>query len=193
MPEPRISSILSGRDRVLIGVFVLVNVAVILGVVLLQGSGEDSKDDTAQGAPRAGKVVIHRAIGARIRKPKGWKVRRVGRAITLRSPDSTTLMSISQPPGGVQNREVLRSAVAVIGQGYRRVKARRLPGKVAGLPTVSRVVSATNRKGVRLNILVAASQGRGRAWLVQVFSGPGARAKRLPEAQVALGTLRLRG
>ncbi len=187
------SSVLSGRDRFLIGLFVLVNVAVILAVVLLRSSGDDGdgKKGTAQGIPRPGRVVVSRAIGARIRKPRGWSARRGESAITLRSPDSTTIMSITL--GGANNREVLGSAVAVIRQGYRRVRTRRLPGKVAGLPTVSRVVSATNPKGVRLNILVSAPQGRGRAWLVEVFSGPGARAKRLPEAQVALGTLRLSG
>ncbi|MGH8571641.1 MAG: hypothetical protein ACREX8_03570, partial [Gammaproteobacteria bacterium] len=175
--------------------FVLFSMVVLLGVFLLRGSGDDdgSKSDTAASAPRAGRVVVNREIGARIRKPRGWAVKRGKRAITLRSPDSTTIMSISQPPGGVRNRAVLGSAVDVIERGYRRVKARRLQGKVAGLPTVSRVVSATNKRGVRLNILVSAPQGRRRAWLVEIFSGPGARAKRLPEAQVALGTLRLRG
>ena len=189
------SSVLSGRDRFFIGLFVLVNVAVILAVVLLRSSGDDgdSKKRDAQSGPRARRVVVNRAIGARIRKPRGWSVKRGERAITLRSPDSTTIMSISQPPGAVSSRDLVSSAVAAIRQDYRRVSTRRLAGKVAGLPTVSRVVSATNKRRVRLNILVSAPQGRGRAWLVEVFSGPGARVKRLPEAQVALGTLRLRG
>lgn len=196
MPEPRVSSVLRGRDRALIGLFLLANVAVILGVVLLRGSDDDDgapKDDSAQRTPRSGSLVANRVIGARIRKPRGWKERNGGRSIVLRSPDSTTIMSISQPPGGVRSGAVLRSAVGVIGSGYRKVSSRGLRGKVAGLPTVSRVLSATNAKGVRLRILVSAPQGRRRAWLVQVFAGPGAEAKRLPEAQVALGTLRLRG
>ena len=73
------------------------------------------------------------------------------------------------------------------------MKVAPLQGKVAGLPTVSRVVTATNKKGVKLNILVSSPRGRNRAWLVEVFSGPAGKAKRLPEAQVSLGTLRLRG
>ena len=170
------------------------NVAVVLAVVLLRTS--DNNDDgpkTAQRIPRAGRVVVDRGLGVRIRKPRGWEEAREGRGITLRSPDATTIMSISQPAGGVSNRDVLRSAMGVIEQGYRRVSVRTLRAKLAGLPSVNRVVSATNRKGVRVNILVAAPPGSRRAWLVQVFSGPGARAKRLPEAQVALNTLRLRG
>lgn len=193
LADQRISSVLSGRDRLLIGLFVLANVAVVLGVVFLRGSDDkDSKDKTPP-IPRAGRLVVNRAIGARIHRPRGWTAKRADRAITLRSPDSTTIMSISQPPGATSNRAVLSSAVSVIEQSYRSVKARPIRGKVAGHPTVSRVVSATNKRGVRLNILVSAPQGRNRAWLVEVFSGPGARAKRLPEAQVALGTLRLRG
>lgn len=206
MPEPRISSVLGGRDRFLIGAFLLVNVAVIMAVVLLRSSGDDGdskKKHTPALFPRAGSLVVDRAIGARIRKPRGWSAKRGNRAISFRSPDSTTLMSISLE--GVDNREVLGSAVAAINQGYRDVAVRRLrrptpPGaictpstcKVAGLPTVSRVVSATSKR-VRLNILVSSPQGRRRAWLVEVFSGPGAPVKRLPEAQRALLTLRLSG
>ncbi len=171
----------------------VVNIVVVLAV--LRDSNDDNSGEEAAGPrlPRVGRVVENRAIGARIRMPKGWKVRRGGRMIILRSPESSTIMSISGPPGARNSRNVLGTAVAAIRQQYRGVTARRLAGKVSGLPTVSRVVSATNKRGVRLNILVAAPQGRARAWLVEVFSGPGARAKRLPEAQAALGTLRLRG
>jgi len=196
LSEPRISSVLSGRDRILIGVFLLVNVVVILGVVLFQDSDEEDGGggkESAQRIPRAGRVVVDRAIGARIRKPRGWIEQRADRTVILRSPDSSTTMSISQPPAAVRNRELLRQAVANIGKRHRRVGTRRYRGILAGRPTVSRVLSATNRRGVRLTILVAAPQGKGRAWLVQVISRPGARAKRLPQARAALGTLRLRG
>jgi hypothetical protein len=192
LAEPRISSVLRRRDRVMIVAFLLVNVAVILAVVLLR-SDDDSKKGSAARTPRPGRVVANRSIGARIHMPIGWLDESGDRSIVLRSPDSTTVMSISLPPGAKDNRLLLHTSVGVISQQYTGVRVRRTSGKVAGLPAVSRVVTATNKKGVRLTILVSAPRGRNRAWLVEVFSGPGAKAKRLPEAQVALGTLRLRG
>jgi hypothetical protein len=184
--------VLRGRDRAFIVAFVLVNIAVIAAVVLLR-SGDDDEDKKRAEVPRPGRVVANRSIGARIHQPIGWSSDNSGRSIFLRGPDSTTLMSISQPPGATNNRALLGSSLAVISQNYTRVSTAPYRGQLSGLPTVSRVVTATNKKRVRLNTLVAAPRGRNRAWLVEVFSGPGARAKRLPEAQVALSTLRLRG
>lgn len=191
MSEPGIFSVLRGRDRFLLAAFVLVNIIVVVVVVRVSGDDEPGKKADPQ-TLRTGRVVKNGAIGAEIRRPKGWRVKAKGRAITMRSPDSSTIMSISQPPGAKNGPGVLRTAVAAIREQYRGVSTRRFRGKVAGLPTTSRVVAATNRRGVRLNILVAAPQGRARAWLVQVFSAPGARDSRLPEAQASLGTLRLR-
>ena len=198
---------LSGRDRALIGAFVLVNVVVVLVVLMVGGSGEEADRSKAPKAgkaaprtdrpsgPRAGRLLVSRTIGARIRKPRKWKAKRSRRAISLRSPDSTTFVSISRPPGATRSARVLRAAVRAIRRRYGRVRVRRrrLGGRVSGLPTASTVLAATNRKGTRLTILVSAPRGRARAWLVQVFSGPGSRGKRLPEARAALGTLLLRG
>lgn len=181
-----------GRDRFLLAAFVLVNVVVV--IVVLSITGDDAPDDESKSRlPLVGGVVENTAIGAEIRRPKGWKVNAKGRQIVMRSPDSTTIMLISQPPGAKDGLDVVRTAIAAIRQGYRGVATRRLGGKIAGLPTTSRVVSAVNRRRVRLNILVASPKGRTRTWLVQVFSGPGARTRRLPEAQVALSTLKLGG
>ena len=196
LPGGKLSSILRGRDRAMIVAVILVNVIVVLGVVLLARSDDGDEADATRPVPpppRAGRAVENRAIGARIRKPRGWVHRRVGNALNLRSPDSTTIVSISLPPGATNNTDVLRSAQSEIRRQYRRVKVARQPGRVAGLPTVSVVISAVNRKGTPLNIFVSAAQGRNRAWLVQIFSAPGARSKRLPEAQVSIGTLRLSG
>ena len=176
----------------LIAAFVLLNIIVVVVVVRVAGD-DDAEKKADRPDPRTGKVVKNAAIGAQMRRPKGWNVKAAGRAITLRSPDSSTIMSISQPPGAKNGPNVVRTAVAAIRGQYRQVSSRRFRGKVAGLPTTSRVVSATNRRRVRLNILVAAPQGRSRAWLVQVFSAPGPRNRRLGEAQASLGTLRLRG
>jgi hypothetical protein len=186
LAEPRISNL------VLILLFMVLNVVIIAAVLIFKDSDSDDSKESVR-IPRAGSVVVNRAIGARIRMPRGWLRERHRRAIVLRSPDSTTIMSISEPPGADSSRAVLGAAVDAIRRGYRRVRVRRIGGKVAGLPAVNRVVSATNKRGIRLNILVSAAQGRRRAWLIEVFSGPGARGERLPEAQVSLGTLRLRG
>lgn len=186
LAQPRIPNV------VLILLFMVLNVVIIAAVLIFKDSDSDDDKDSAP-IPRAGSVVVDRAIGVRIRMPRGWLRERRRHAVVFRSPDSTTIMSVSLPPGADRSRAVLGTAVDAIRRGYRRVRVRRIGGKVAGLPAVSRVVSATNSKRVRLNILVAGVQGRRRAWLVQVFSGPGARGTRLPEAQVALGTLRLRG
>ena len=180
------------RDWVLLAAFVLVNVIVVIVVLDITGDDESEKKSKVR-LPPVGKLVENAAIGAEIKRPKGWKVSAKGRQIVMRSPDSSTIMSISQPPGAKNGLDVVRTAIAAIRQGYRGVATRRLGGKIAGLPTTSRVVSATNRRGVPLNILLASPKGRTRAWLVQVFSAPGARARRLPEAQVALSTLKLRG
>ena len=191
MADPGLSSVLRGRDRLLIAAFVLVNIAVV--VVVLRVTGDDGEKKSKADIPPVGKVVENTAIGAELKRPKGWKVSSKGRAISMRSPDSRTIMSISQPPGAKNALDVVRTAIAAIRANYRGVSTRRFRGKIAGLPTTSRVVSATNRRRARLNILVASPQGRTRAWLVQVFSIPGTGFKRLREAQTALGTLRLRG
>jgi len=194
----KLSSVLRGRDRAVIGAVILANVIVVVGVVLLARSddGENGQNDATELSrklPRPGRAVENRAIGVRIRKPRGWAHERAGNSLVLRSPDSTTILSVSLPPGATSSAGVLRMAQAAIRREYRRVRVTPQSGRVADLPAVSVAISGTNRKGTPLNIFVAAAEGRKRAWLVQVFSAPGARSKRLAEAQGAIGTLRLSG
>lgn len=187
-----------GRDPVLIGVVALavVLVLVVVGAISIGGDEDEGDADTSPlpAPPRAGEVIRQPAIGATIRKPRRWSHSRADRSITLRGPDRTVIMSVSLPPGADRSAAVLQSGVAELRRQYRGVRVvgadRR---RVGGLPTNSVVTAATNARGTKLRILTSAPQGRRRAWLVQIFSAAGTKPRRLAEAQVAIGTLRLTG
>jgi hypothetical protein len=169
---------------------------VSVGVAVLAGGGDpdsDSSGPALPAPPRAGKQVAYEEIGAKLSRPPGWGVSRSDRALVFRSRDRTTVLSVSSPPGDASGAgQLLRSALREIRRSYTDVTARPGDGRrVAGLPTSGVVVSARNARGVQVRILVAAVQGRDRAWLVQVFAVADGSAARLVEAQVALGTLTL--
>lgn len=111
----------------------------------------------------------------------------------MRSPDRASALAVVAPPRALGNARLLRSAAKDLRRRYRVERAGPGDGKrLAGLPTVSVVVTARSRR-TRVRVLLAAVQGRRRAWLVEVFASAGAPAARLAEAQVALNSLRLRG
>jgi hypothetical protein len=173
-------------------------VLVVVGVVIA-GDGSKGEPDagtapTAAAPQTSGRRVENRAIGASIARPTRWTVRN-GKAIELRDPDGATAVSVSSPARTDRSAAVLRAAVEGVRADYEDVQVTAGPAKrVGGQPAVSAVVNATDPGGTRINVLLSAAQGRRRAWLVQVVSGPDRRGGRgLVEAQVALGTLVLRG
>lgn len=176
-------------------------VAVLLagvGIGVLAGGGEGDREPAAlplPAAPQGGAEVALEQIGVTLRRPPGWSLSRGGRELVFRSRDRAAVLSISSPPQAPSTAAaLLKSALRAIGRSYSDVTARPGDGRrVAGLPTSGVVVSARNRRGVRLRVLVAAVQGRRRAWLVQVFATGGSSTARLVEAQVALQSLRLEG
>lgn len=189
----------AGRNYLLIGAGTLAAVLLIgiLGTISFGGDDDEDVpvDTTPLGTtPQPGRTVGHSAIGASIRKPRRWEHRVSGPAITLRSPDKTVLVSISLPRGTDRSAAVLSTGVAAVRRQYRDVRVIGTdPRRVANLPANSVITSAVNSRGTKLRILTSAAQGRTRAWLVQVFSAEGTKERRLAEAQVAIGTLRLTG
>ena len=186
------------RDPFVVGALALalVLILVIIGTTVLGDDDDAEVADTSPlpAPPAAGGVIRERAIGATIRKPRRWSHTRGSRSLTLHSPDRTVLLSISLPPGSDRSAAVLQSGVRALRAQYRGVRVAAADRRqLAGLPTTSVVTSATNFRGAKLRILTSAPQGRKRAWLVQIFTAARAKPRRLAEAQVALGTLRLRG
>ena len=87
---------------------------------------------------------------------------------------------------------MLDSAVSALQSEYDEVEVGEGDGRtIAGLPTATAVVSATNARGTVLRVLVAAVKGRKEAYLVQVFAAEGAGERRLAEAQTVIGALEL--
>ena len=182
----------------LIGAIALGLVLLAVLVVRVLGGGDDEAEvaDTTPfaPAPQTRGMLRHKAIGATIRAPRRWRHTRAGRSLALRSPDGSVLVSVSLPRGTDRSAAVLQTGVGAIRRQYRQVEVvGNVRRRVAGLPANSVVTAATNSRGVRLRILTSAAQGRRRAWLVQVFAATRAKTTRVAEAQVALGSLRLRG
>lgn len=198
MAAPGDSSQLLRRRSAAIGAAALLAL-VVIGVLVAGGGGSDGDSAATDPvpippAPAAGRRVSNGRIGAGIARPRGWRARRDSRSIELRSGDRGTGISIVLPPRARRSAAVLRSAVAAIRKEYRAVQVGSGDGRrVAGLPAVSAVVRATNRRGGRLSFLISAVQGGRRAWLVQVVSGSSRGGAGLVEAQTALNSLRLRG
>jgi len=122
-------------------------------------------------------------------------VSRTESALVFRSRDRSAVLSIFSPSRAPRGAAaVLQAGLREIRSSYTDIEARPGDGRrVAGLPTSAVVISARNRRGVPVRILVAAAQGRRRAWLVQVFTAAEGSTARLVEAQVALGSLMLEG
>jgi hypothetical protein len=173
--------------------------ALIVIAILASGSDDEEPEQArpeppSLAVPESDEAVTVRGTGISVQPPRGWATRRTRRSIQMRSPDRTTLVVVSAPPRARRPATLLRGALAEIRARYRDVSIGGTAGSRLGRrPGISRVVSARNRRGTRLRVLVAAARGRRRAWLAEVFSAEGAPQRRLVEGQVALRSLRLSG
>ncbi len=144
-------------------------------------------------APEAEGVFNDPRVGVVARRPKGWDAERRRNAVRLVSEDESVVVAVSSPGRARDYEGVLESALAALESQYAQVEVGEGDGRtIAGRPTVSAVVSATNSRGTDLRVLVAAVRGRREAFLVQVFAAAGASERRLAEAQTIIGSLDLR-
>jgi hypothetical protein len=167
------------------------------GIISSSGDEEPAPETSGQAAippPRTADRLVARRAGISIEKPRGWMGRHTRRTVRLRSSDGTTLVVVSAPPGARLSRRLLRTAVAVFRRRYENVRVGGTASRrLGGYPALGRLLSARNRRGVHLQTMLAAVQGRRRAWLVQVFTAEGSPPSQVLESQVALRSLRLSG
>ena len=174
-------------------------VVVVVAVVANAVSGDDDGAQPAQPqplpappAPQAEGVFNDPRVGVIATRPEGWDAERRRNAVRLVSEDESVVVAVSSPGRARDYEDVLESAVAALESQYAKVEVGEGDGRtIAGRPTASAVVSATNSRGTDLRVLVAAVRGRREAYLVQVFAAAGAGERRLAEAQTIIRSLQL--
>jgi hypothetical protein len=154
-------------------------------VLLLSRRSDDERTGTTRppAVQPTGSVFRSKGLGAAGIRPPGWRLRSSRRALRLTSPERAAIVAISAAPPSVGPRALMSSTLAAVGRSYRnrRLSRRRRaePGGYAGIAVSG---SATNSRGVRLDLLISTAKGRRRTYLLQVFVARTARL-RLVEAQ----------
>jgi hypothetical protein len=182
------------RRRVLL-MFALGLLIAIPVTLLLRSSGSDDSADVATPSLERqlplNPSVRDSGLGLSYQVPEGWRQHKASSVIQLRSPDRSVQIGVSTPGPASDSRQVLQAALADLRSSYKGVSVAAGSGKkLGGLEARGAVVAATMAKGTDLRILVAVAKGQRRTHLVEVFTGAGAPAERVAQAQRALDSLR---
>jgi hypothetical protein len=187
------STIWRRRVLLMLGVALLVAIP----VTLIVRDSDEEPESQEQSSP-VEELALNPAVGdseiqALYQVPKGWKLDREGEVLKLSSDDDLVQVGITSPGPAEDSKELLDGALASIKDTYDQVEI--TPGsgkKVGGLPAKGAVVAAKGKEA-DLRILVAVTEGRERAYLVEVFTSAAAPPTRVAEAQRFLESLELEG
>lgn len=133
-----------------------------------------------------------RASGITGRRPASWALSDDAAGLSLTSPDRTTLIEIAAPGPASAADNLLAGTITAIGHGYDDVALQaRTSRRIGQLTAQVAVLSARNRKGVPLRILVAAAPGHALAYLVEVFTATSSPPSTVLAAQSVIDSLQL--
>ena len=103
-------------------------------------------------------------------------------------------MAVSAAPPSVTARALMTSTIAALRRSYREERlTRRRRADLGGNAGIAVSGSATNSRGVPLDLLLSTAKGRRRTYLLQVFVARAAARARLGEAQALTNSLELSG
>jgi hypothetical protein len=175
----------------------VIGLVVAIPVTLLVRSADDDDGgarttEIAEQLPPQ-KTTSDKRLAIAYAAPKGWKSKREGDVLTLRSRDGSVRVGIAAPASADAAPKVLDDALAGLRASYESVEINRGSGRmIGGLDAKGAVVRAQS-DNVDIRILVAVAAGRKRAYLVELFTGAAAATKPVAQAQQLLNSLRLKG
>ena len=194
-PPPRRGlRLFTGRVGVVVISALVLAVMAGTAVLLLDRRSDDERTGArSPDVQPTGTVFRSRALGAAGIRPPGWRLKRSGRALRLTSPERAAIVAISGAPLSVGARALMSSTLAAVGRSYgNRRLSRRRRAELGGHAGIAVSGSATNSRGVRLDLLISTAKGRRRTYLLQVFVARTARL-RLVEAQGLVESLEFSG
>jgi len=173
----------------------VIGLLVAVPVTLLVRSGSDEADrgpDVQK--PSLGKVQVDRALDVMFKLPKGWRSKREGSVLGLRSGDGTTGITISAPGPAGDAEELRTQALDDLRSSFERFKVtKQFKRKIGGLKGHLATIDASRAKQGRSSLLVGTAAGKEKAYLVVVSSAGKEPTDSLVEAQAVLNEIELKG
>ena len=206
LPPPRRGlRLLTGKvGIVVIAVLVLAAMAGTAALVLDGRSDDDGgarRSSSASDAPArkrpaasAGTFFRARSLGVEGIRPPGWRIARSARAVRLNSPGRAGIVAVSTAPRSVSAKALMTSTLTALRRSYGKARLSKRRGvALGGRAGIAVSGSATNSRGVRLDLLVSTARGSRRTYLLQVFVAHSAAGLRLGQAQALVESLEFSG
>lgn len=112
----------------------------------------------------------------------------------LTSPGRSGLVAVSAAPRSVSAGALMTSTLSALRRSYRKASlTKRRRARLGARAGIAVSGSATNSRGVRLDLLVSTAKGGRRTYLLQVFVARSAAGLRLRQAQALVNSLELSG
>jgi hypothetical protein len=187
------------KRRVVLMVVVALVVAVPV-TLLIRGGGEDEAPTVTVDRAAAPAVdrpdEVDRKLGVAVHQlPQGWRSKRKGGVLTMRSRRRDAAVVVTSPGPVERAGEIHQQAIAAVRAQYRDVKVvEESRGELGGRKARTAALAARPPEGGgRLGIMVVTARGEKRAYLVEVFTRGENPGVALLEAQAVLNNLELRG
>jgi hypothetical protein len=172
----------------------LAGVVIAAALIVLTGGGGTAtpkKPPPPTPLPKLSVQFNDRALGVTGLATRHWVIGGKGPFLHLVSTDHKAIIAIGTPGAARTAHGALHVAIATIRGTYRNTTLRQAPGSLlGGRPAYTVVMYATNRRGVRLRILLATAAGRKLAYVMQAFTASDTPVNILVEAQEIISTLR---
>lgn len=167
-------------------------VAVPVTLLVRSGGGADSAPDVQ--TPSLGKIEVDHALEVTFKLPKGWRSKREGSVLGLRSGDGTTGITISAPGPAGDAEKLRREALADLRSSFERFQVtKQFKRKIGGLKGHLATIDASRAKQGPSSLLVGTAAGEEKAYLVVVSSAGKEPTDSLVEAQAVLNEIELKG
>ena len=175
----------------------VVGLAVAVPVTLLVrgDNGPPPPEEILADLPELGPVKLDRELGIKMRLPDGWRSRREGEVIVLRSADRQARVAVSAPGPAEDAGQLHDEVLSGFGKSYEdfKVTERKVKSRVGGLRGRASAAEALDAEERELGIVVSTAEGKKLAYLVVAYTPLSDPGRATLEAQTLINELKFVG